>query len=373
MKDDLLCAIVTLAGLCVGSFLNVVIWRLPRGENLSKPRSHCPGCGRMIAWYDNLPVLSWIVLRARCRHCKTRIAVRYPIVELLTGALYALCWLHWPGRPATALLAGTFLAALVATSFIDWDHKIIPDAITKPGIFLAILLAPLLALHTVAWVPSLGIVPNAWLHALAGAAAGAVVILLIRWIGGWITRKEAMGLGDVKLLAFVGAVVGPLDALYALVAASLAGSIFGIARLLWARRRPLRFEIHIEAGGEILTFDRARIKDDRIIPPPGPGEPPPGGPGKARMVLPAAGILEDEDATVKVRGTIEREDGAWHLRVTKASEQDRERLDLFAASLRYVPFGPFLAVGGAVMLLAAGPVHWFVTEGWPAFARSLAK
>ena len=266
------------------------------------------------------------------------------------------------------------LGSFVAISFIDWEHKIIPDAITKPGTAIAILASPFLELHPTDWLPDMGVLPNRVLHAVAGAAVGAFIILLIRWLGALVFRKEAMGLGDVKLMALIGAMVGPMGALYTMLLGSFGGAVIGVLRLLWARNRPLRFPLEVRDGGRSLaTFDGARIVDDAfVIPTPEP--PPPEGNVRVSMTLPAAGILEDDDAEVEVKGRIEpagTHPGAWTIRVTKARDEDRERLDMFAMSLRYVPFGPFLALGGALTLLFGAEVRWFVTEGWPEFVRSL--
>jgi len=364
-----------LFGLAIGSFLNVVIWRLPRGESLMRPPSHCPGCDQPIRWYDNVPVLSWLLLKGRCRRCGTRIALRYPLVEAATATLFVLAAWRYAGHLPTIALVAVALAALLAISVIDWDHKIIPDRITKPGIAIAIALAPATVLHPPAWIEGASPAVGAWLHALAGAAAGAGVILLIRFMGELVFRKEAMGLGDVKLLALIGALVGPVAVLYALILACVGGAVIGILRLLWARGRPLRCAVEVDADGASGRFEGVRIRGDELevlAPEAAPAD----RPAKVRLVLPAAGILEDADAEVKVRGRLvaSEPEGSvhrWRIRVEKASEEDRQRLDLFAASLRYVPFGPFLALGGAAVLLFGDSVHWLVTEGYPGWAQGL--
>ena len=367
--------IAGLFGLAIGSFLNVVIWRLPRGESIVSPPSHCPGCDQPIRWFDNIPLFSWIALRGQCRRCKTAIAFRYPLVELTTGVLFVLAAWRWGAHLPTTGIVSAALAALLAISVIDWDHKIIPDKISKPGIVLAVALAPVTVLHPPAWLGLQNPAVAAWLHALAGALVGAAVILLIRFLGTLAFRKEAMGLGDVKLLAFIGALTGPVPVLYALILACLAGAVIGVLRLLWARRRPLRFHLQIDGAGERLIAEGARIEgEDLVVAVPRAAET--GGTLKLTMVLPAAGILEDDDATVKARGKVVGEEthGAehrWRIRLEKVKEEDRERLALFAASLRYVPFGPFLALGGAAVLLAGDGVHWFITEGYPRWAQGL--
>jgi leader peptidase (prepilin peptidase) / N-methyltransferase len=375
--DPFVLSVAAITGTIVGSFLNVVIWRLPRGESLVRPGSHCPVCGRPIAWFDNVPVLAWLWLRARCRACKAPIPIRYPFVEASTGALFVLAVLRWGDHLPTAAFVAVALAALLAVSFIDWEHKIIPDRITKPGIAVAILLAPALRLHPGDWIPGLAGRPAlvAWLHAGAGAATGALVVLGIRGLGSLLLRKEAMGLGDVKLLALVGALVGPLLSLYALVLASLSGAIVGLLRLVVSRSRPLRFHLEVRGGGESDAFPAARIVgEDLLVTADREGED--GRAVKVRMRLPAAGILEDHDAEVEVGGRLvgsepRGERFRWRIRVEQAAAPDRERLALFAASWRYVPFGPFLALGGAIVLLQGEAVHWLITRGYPRWVQGL--
>ena len=202
-----------LLGACIGSFLNVVIWRVPRGKSVADGRSHCPKCGHLIRWHDNVPVLSWLLLRARCRDCRAPISARYPAVEALTAALFVLvAWRHpFPAGSSVGVAHAILLSALVVVSFVDVDRREIPDAITKPGIvvgLLASLLVP--ALHGDAFPDLANRHLAALLASLRGVAAGAGVLLAVRWIGRLAMGKEAMGLGDVKLLAMVGAFVGYL-------------------------------------------------------------------------------------------------------------------------------------------------------------------
>lgn len=379
-----------ITGLMVGSFLNVVIYRLPLGRNLAKPRSACPGCGKLIAWYDNIPVLSWVLLRARCRHCKTGIAVRYPFVELLTGGLFLLAWLELGSHVPTAVTVSVFLAALVAISWIDLDHRIIPDAISKPGMVLFVAAAPFSLLHetdalpwTPSWIPGGKAALNALLDAGVGALVGALVILAIRAIGSWILKKEAMGLGDVKLLGLIGAVVGPLQALYALVVGCFGGAIIGGVLFAVGKRRPMPCHMVVRGrgpeGAELeAVFDRTKVQDGEAADFEVRGAPPVevGAPVRVELTLPATRILEDENARLELEGHVARVEGdgdgrTWYLKITKHTDLDAERVGMFARSYRYIPFGPFLALGGALCALYAPHVHWFMTEGYPAFARAL--
>ena len=206
-----------LFGLAIGSFLNVVIYRLPRHESLVRPGSHCPGCGSPIRWYDNLPVASWLVLRGRCRDCKTRISPRYIAVEALTGALFVLAtWrldLTWP-----LLVAVAFIATLVAIAFIDYDHMIIPDRIVLPGAVIGL-------------AASIAISPDRWWVYLAAGFGGAAfcLALALLWPGG------GMGFGDVKMALYIGFVLGS-RVIVAFFLAFLVGSIVGIYLVLVRKR-----------------------------------------------------------------------------------------------------------------------------------------
>jgi leader peptidase (prepilin peptidase)/N-methyltransferase len=203
-------------GLMAGSFLNVVIYRIPLGRSIVRPRSACPACGRTLRWFENVPVLSYLLLRGRCRSCRATISPRYPVIELL-GGLFALLavWLEG-GDPLRAAFVYAFLMALLAVTMIDWDHRIIPDEISLPFIAIGI-----------AWAfvdPSLGVVSSA-----AGALVGGGSL----WAVGAIYRRmrgiEGMGGGDVKLMAMIGAWLGIGLVLPVIVFASFFGSIYGVS------------------------------------------------------------------------------------------------------------------------------------------------
>ncbi len=227
-------------GLVVGSFLNVVIHRLPlEGESVLRPlRSRCPSCRRQLTAWENVPVLSWVFLRGRCRSCGWRIPLRYPLVELLTGFLWGLAGALAPSLEIGVIWA-VVLSGLVVSSAVDLDRFEIPDQISIGGIVLAplcSLLVPRLHEHT--WIARElsggdGVDrTGAALASLCGMAVGAGVLLAIGWLGRRVFRRDAMGLGDVKLLAAGGGFVGPTATLVALFLASLIASLFGAANLL---------------------------------------------------------------------------------------------------------------------------------------------
>jgi leader peptidase (prepilin peptidase)/N-methyltransferase len=235
-------------GLIVGSFLNVVIHRLPRDESIVNPPSHCPHCRTPVRWYDNLPLLSYLWLRGRCRGCRARISPRYPAVELVTGLLFAAVALRFGPTPM-AIVGCAFAAALVATAAIDFDHQIIPDEISLGGLALALVAVPF-----VDWLAgdALG---AAIARSLAGAALGGGLLWIVgfgharvssalgREFEHWPGEGEAplrfgsldywtwfpgVGFGDVKLLAMIGAVLGPFGVLETIVLASLVGLAVGL-------------------------------------------------------------------------------------------------------------------------------------------------
>jgi leader peptidase (prepilin peptidase)/N-methyltransferase len=214
-------ACVFLVGACIGSFLNVVIARVPRGRSIVSPPSNCPKCQRRIAWHDNIPLLSWLALRARCRNCGLPISPRYPTVELLTALLTLALWRQFGAHPATAGFV-VFISALVALTFIDLDTWLLPHQITWPLLALG-LLSPL-------WNPGLS-----WPEAAIGAAAGFAAFAAIALVGEKLLRKETMGWGDVWLLAGIGAWLGWPSLLPVVLLSAVQGSVVGVALLLLGR------------------------------------------------------------------------------------------------------------------------------------------
>lgn len=232
-----------LFGLTAGSFANAAIYRLPRPElTMTRPRrSACPSCGYQLRWYDNLPLVSWIALAGRCRSCRQPIGWRYPLVELVCGGLFALALWLLPGRDAGLLLVWwVALTALVIASAVDFEFFEIPDEISIGGTLLAPIVSLLVpALHadtTVARMMSEDPAAidrfGALAASLAGIVAGGGLPLVVGWIGGRIYGRDAMGLGDVKLMAAAGGLVGPGGALAAFLVGALFGSVAGIAGIV---------------------------------------------------------------------------------------------------------------------------------------------
>ena len=211
-----------LVGLVVGSFLNVCIWRLPRDEQVVRGRSRCPACEHPIPWHDNLPLVSIVLLGRRCRFCRAPISWRYPAVELMTGCMLAAVVSHW-GVTGPAVAYAALLSALIVVSCIDAKEQIIPDVITLPGLGLALAASGL-------WPAVHGTTSRGW--ALGAGVVGALVgggsIYLMGVVGRAIFKREAMGIGDVKLMAMVGALLGGPRILLAFFVAPILGSLVGV-------------------------------------------------------------------------------------------------------------------------------------------------
>ena len=228
-------------GACVGSFLNVVIYRLPAGRSIVSPPSSCPKCGARIRWYDNIPLLSYLLLGGRCRNCREPIPLRYPLVEFLTALLFGFLYavdrtdLFGEAVPLSVFLVHcAFAAALVAVTFIDFDHKIIPNEISVGGAVAALVLSALMPGRLApvpdflsAWPPPLAGLGTS----LIGGAAGAGITLLTAWLGKLAFRKDAMGMGDVKLMAMIGCLLGWQAALVVFFTAPFFGLLVAVPQL----------------------------------------------------------------------------------------------------------------------------------------------
>ena len=221
MSPTFLNIAIFIFGAIIGSFLNVCICRIPAGQSVISPASRCPQCEAAICWYQNVPVLSYLLLRGRCSSCGVAISKRYPLVEALAGMLFVWIYLRFGWQLATPVY-WLFVAALVAITFIDLDHQIIPDVISLPGIvvgFLLVLLVP--------WI--------SWFDSLFGILLGGGSLWLVAEVYHRLTGQEGMGGGDVKLLAMMGAFLGWKAVLPVIFFGSLAGSLVGVP-LMWLKR-----------------------------------------------------------------------------------------------------------------------------------------
>lgn len=207
-----------IVGACVGSFLNVCIVRWPSERSIVKPRSRCPKCGNQLAWFENVPILSWVALRGRCRCCDEPISAMYPSVELVV-ALWWLLSVHQYGATLTALRLAVFGTVLLGIAVTDAKHYLIPDGFTLFGLFFALVTA------VIAFFRGETQVFASPYEALIGACAGAGMIAIVGWLGEVMTKREAMGLGDVTLMAFVGAALGPTRALITVFVGATLGAV----------------------------------------------------------------------------------------------------------------------------------------------------
>lgn len=266
---------VALFGACIGSFLSVCIYRIPREESIVRPRSHCPNCGKLIPWYCNIPVFSWLALRGKCKYCKTPISPRYLILELMTAFLFTVVWMQgfsgmtggvfhplalsqmvFPSRldcalvgffsrfgllafpiPCQVYVYWLILWGLILGTFVDLEHYILPDRVTIGGIVAGLILSPILPeMHgTASWSTAL-------IRSAMGFGVGFGGLWIVAILGELAFKKEAMGFGDVKFMGAIGAFFGWKAVLFVLLAASLFGSVIGIT-LIAAGKRQLQGRI----------------------------------------------------------------------------------------------------------------------------------
>jgi leader peptidase (prepilin peptidase)/N-methyltransferase len=266
MVTALFIIIVFIFGLVLGSFFNVCIYRLPRADIsiIKPPHSFCPNCTKPIKWFDNIPLVSFILLKGHCRYCREPISLRYPLVELLTAALFAYSFYHLivKSEQVTALVIATFLvtiylvSVLVIITFIDFEFRIIPDEITIPGIIIGLivstifpLLQPPLRFIDGNHIPLIGLV-----SALVGMVAGGGVVYLVGVVGKLVFRKEAMGFGDVKLLMMVGAFLGWESVIYIFFLACFIGALAGITSWIITREHYIAFGPYLSLAAIIVIF-----------------------------------------------------------------------------------------------------------------------
>lgn len=250
-------SIAFILGLLIGSFLNVVIVRLPGGMSIVTPPSHCPRCGAPVRAFDNVPILSFLLLRGRCRKCGEPISWRYPLVELMNALCYL--WVAFEfGISGEALLLMAFSSSLIVITFIDLDHQIIPDVISLPGVLVGVLVAPFfmtaladpLPLGLSRFLPDNWSYLNPFVNALFGMLCGALPLLTVGWLWEKLRNIEAMGGGDIKLMAMVGAFLGWKGALLTIMLGALTGSVVGMLLILLKRQKA----DHVIPFGPFLAF-----------------------------------------------------------------------------------------------------------------------
>ncbi len=223
-------------GAIVASFLNVVIWRVPRGESIVSPPSHCPKCGKPIRWWQNIPILSWLALRGKCANCKVPISPRYILIETLGGILFLAVFWHF-SRMAMPLYAlpiyWIWISLMIVGSFIDFDYQLLPDFVTIGGMILGVAVAGGECFFQKSWYPLIS--------SVAGLVFGFGVLWLIRWLGSKAFKREAMGEGDVYLMGAVGALFGPIAVVVTLMLSSVFGSLVGVGMIALAKARLGKF------------------------------------------------------------------------------------------------------------------------------------
>ena len=249
-------------GACVGSFLNVCIYRIPRDESVVAPRSHCPHCNTLIPWYLNIPMLSWLCLRGKCATCKGPISFRYTLVELLTGMVFLALFMKWAApavahmppldHPLLVPVYWLFMAGLILGTFVDFEHFIIPDSVTIGGMGAGLVLSAFIpAMHGQAvWWKGL-------CDAGIGLAAGFGLLYAVGWLGSIAFKKEAMGFGDVKLLGAIGAFLGWKAVLFTIFASSLLGSVAGLLLIAFGgvkMQSRIPFGPYISAAAALWVF-----------------------------------------------------------------------------------------------------------------------
>lgn len=308
-----------LFGAVIGSFLNVVIWRLPRGRNLSHPGSHCPHCGHAIRAWENIPVLSFLFLRARCSGCKQPISWRYPGVELLTALTFlALVWHFGPTLQAVAYCL--FAAALIAAFFIDLELFLIPDELNTFALFMgfgldAVRIAQLGSKALLwGWLP----------RSVYGAVICASVFVGIQLLGYALFRKEAMGEGDVKLARAIGALLPLQQALVSFFLAVAVGAVIGIAKLLWSSARSKGALTEEPADAE-NSQDEAEEDEEEY--------------GAGYIIGSGLMYLVFLDLLIQL--------GDFIKRLTTGGKKTAltEEEDDFVATPGHIPFGPFMVLG----------------------------
>ena len=329
-------------GAAFGSFGNVVIWRLPRGESVSHPPSHCPRCGHAVRWYDNIPVVSWLVLRGRCRDCAEPISARYPLVESLSALLWVSAGLRFGFSVATAWAVLLFYVLMVL-SFIDLDTRRLPNALVATlavgglvGVAVTSLTgrlaAPLVGYGLLDWRGT------AWSVALVGALLGAGVALLIASVYRMARGRAGMGLGDVKLLGALGIFLGPL-VLLAFFMAAVIGAVAGVFTIIRARRsEPVAQEVSADQIVVTEAYPDTWVSAE---------------PAGSGTIDPAAALARDTagDGVGPVAGGVATATGDTLPEVPEERDGDESDDDFTIPAAASLPFGPFLAAAAVVTVL----------------------
>lgn len=245
--------IIFILGAIIGSFLNVCIYRIPRGLSIISPSSRCTSCGTPIKIYDNIPILSYILLMGRCRSCKAKLAIQYPLVEFLNASLYVVIYNKFGSdSPWILLIYFVFVSALIVIFFVDLEHQIIPNSITFPGIPLAVIFGSTILPDPFSRIDLLGFKAS-----IIGFLAGGISFYLIGVLGRAILKKDAMGGGDVKMMAMIGGLLGWKGIILTTFLGSLLGSIVGVSLILlkgreWGARIP--FGPYLALGALVSLF-----------------------------------------------------------------------------------------------------------------------
>ncbi len=219
---------IAFLGAIIGSFLNVCIYRIPKEESIVKPSSRCPSCGTPIKFYDNIPILSYLFLRGKCRYCNAKLSIRYPLIEILNAVLYVIVFSRFgTGSPWVLAVYFVFVSTLIVIFFIDIDHQIIPNSITYPGIPLSVILGATILPDPFLRYELLGVKAS-----LIGFLVGGGSFYLIAVIGKMILKKDAMGGGDIKMMAMIGGIMGWKGIILTTFVGSLFGSIVGVSLIM---------------------------------------------------------------------------------------------------------------------------------------------
>lgn len=253
-------------GLIIGSFLNVCIYRIPLGKSVVRPRSGCPHCGSQIPFYDNVPVLSYILLRGKCRFCHAAISIQYPFVELMTGAFFLVCAVRWQFTPPT-YVNSLFLALIIILIFTDYHHRILPNVITLPGTVAGILLCSFQNLDFYRDILSVRLAilfkyPSAqtmlpWIGSIAGAVVGGGMLLVVGLGYQKLRKRQGLGMGDVKMMFMVGAFLGWRLTFLTIFAGSFLGLLTGIYLMIFHKQNlqtKMPFGVFLGIGAGLALF-----------------------------------------------------------------------------------------------------------------------